>query len=139
MRVAQTVVGTEIGGIVGQGHGGADAAAQADGPVEVLVPIGAVAAAYVADSAAVVVLAQERFAEAGGGLELVGKTAVAYHEAELLGVGHGSDVGGGEVGSTPAGGTAVSGIVYPASPLVIVAAHGGRVGRGAAADGYARG
>ena len=52
-------------------------------------------------------------------------------------VGHGGDMCGGEIGSAPAGGAAVGGIVYPTSPLVIVTTHGGRVGRGAAADSNA--
>ena len=126
--VAEAVVGTEIGCIVGHGHSGADAAAQTHSPIEVFVPIGAVAAADVADGTAIVVLAQEGFAETGVCLELVGETAVANHEAEFLGVGHGGDMCGGEIGSAPAGGAAVGGIVYPASPLVIVTTHGGRVG-----------
>ena len=136
--VAEAVVGTEIGGIVCHRHGGANAATQSYGPVEVFVPISAVAATDVADGTAVVVLAQKGLAEAGGGLELVGKAAIANHETELLGVGHGGDVGGGKVGSTPAGGTAVGGIVYPASALVVVTTHGGRIGRSTASDGDTR-
>ena len=45
---------------------------------------------------------------------------------------------GSEARSTPAGSTAVGRIVYPASPLVVVATHGGRIGRGTAADGDTR-
>ena len=137
--VAEAVVGTEIGGIVCHRHGGANAATQSDGPVEVFVPISAVTPSDVADCTAVVVLAQKGLAEAGGGLELVGKAAIAYHEAELLVVGHGGDVGSGEIGGAPAGGTAVGGIVYPACPLIIIVAHRGGIGRSAAAHGHSRG
>lgn len=137
--VAKAVVGTKVGGVIGHGHGGTDTAAQTDGPVEVFTPIGAVATTDVADGTTIVVLAQEGFAKAGGCFELVGKAAIAYHEAELLVVGHGGDVCGGEIGGAPAGGTAVGGIVYPSGTLVIKAAHSGRIGRSAAAHGHSRG
>ena len=128
-----TVVATEVAAVVSHRHRRADAAAHTHRPVEVLAPVGAVATADVTHRTAVVALTQHRLAEAGGGLELVGQTAVAYHEAKLLRVGHRGGVGGGETGSTPAGGAAVGRIVYPARSLVVIAPHRSRVGRRAAA------
>ena len=134
MGVEGAVVDTEIGGVIGHRHRGANAAADAHGPIEVLSPIGAVAAADVAHSAGIVAFAEQGLAEAGALLELVGEAAVANHEAELLVVGHLVDMAVAEVGCTPPCGAAMGGIVDEASAEVVVGAHGGGIAGGAARE-----
>ena len=133
--VEGAVVDAEVAGVVGHRHIGADVAAYAYCPVEVLAPVGGVASADVAHCAAVVVLAEKGLAEASALLEFVGQAAVAYHQAELLDVGHLGHMAVAEVGRAPTGGAAVGGIVDQAGAEVVVLAHHGRVARCAAADG----
>ena len=79
MGVAEAVVDTEVGGVVIERHGGADIIAQAHGPIEVFIPVGAVAASDITYGATIVAHAEHGFAKAGGGLEFVGQATVAYH------------------------------------------------------------
>ena len=132
VRVERTVVDTQVAGVVGHRHRGPYRAANTHGPVEVLVPIGAVAATDISHGAAVAILAQQRLAEAGCHLELVGQAAVAYHQAKLLRVGHGGHVARGEVGRSPTGGAAVGAVVDQSGALVVASAHRGRHRTGAA-------
>ena len=130
MGMEAAVIGTQIVGVVGHGHICPDVAADTYGPVEVFAPVGDLAAADVANGAAVVVLAQQGLTEAGLFFgEHVGLAAVAYHDAELLLVVHFGDVGNGESGVGPAFGTAVGTVVAEARTLAVEVAYGGGIGR----------
>ena len=131
------VVDAKVGRNVVHRHGGSNTtrAANADSPIEVLVPVGAVAATYVTHSSGVVAFAQQRLTQAGALVKLVGQAAVAYHQAEFLVVGHRGDMGSGEVGCAPAGGTTMGAVVDESGALVVIAAHRSRHAVGVAGDG----
>ena len=129
------VVDTEMCGIVDHRHRRSYAASHPYGPVEVLTPVGAVAASDVTHGTGIFVFTEQGFSETGTFFELVGEAAVANHQAKLLVVGHLADLGVVETGSAPACGAAVGGVVDESRSLIVVAADSGGVGGGAAADG----
>ncbi len=106
--VEDAVVGAQLGGVV---HGvDDDGRAVADAPPVVLVPVGGVRAADVADGA-LVGGAQEGLAEALAGVVGRGQAAVADREQVLAVVLQAVDVGDGEARVAPAGLAAVGGVV----------------------------
>ena len=127
MSVVHAVVCTEVVAVVGHAHAGTYAATDTYRPVEVFTPVGIVAAADIAYSTGILGLAEQGLAEAHALAVHVGLAAVAYHQAKLMVVAHGADMGVAEVGVAPAVGAAMGGIVYQACPHVVEAAHGGRI------------
>ena len=110
VRVEHLVVHAEGIGVIARVGG--DAAAHADSPVEVLVPVAVVGGADVAHGA-LLLGAEQGLAETFGGLEVARLAAVADHQAVLVGILQLGHMRRGERRIRPAGLAAVGGVVRP--------------------------